>query len=174
MRCGSSSTDYLYNASMSRFTDRLVPSLLLILFLLATVFAKAADRKRLAPDGTFIATTGRIMMIDLKNKTLRVRASDDQFTQRFLQAKQGDTSPVITFPGGATIRFPQRTGKHPSPAGSTTPNLNQYMVVITGKTVIQDGAEPMRLEDFTVGETISIHGWYAGNTLTASRIAKWS
>ncbi len=174
MRCGSSSTDYLYNASMSRFTDRLVPSLLLILFLLATVFAKAADRQRLAPYGTFIATTGRIMMIDLKNKTLRVRASDDQFTQNFLLAKQSDTSPVITFPGGATIRFPQRTGRHPSPAGSTTPNLNQYMVVITGKTVIQDGAEPMRLEDFTIGETISIHGWYAGNTLTASRIAKWS
>ena len=159
---------------MSRLTDRLVPSLLLILFLLATVFAKAADRKRLAPDGTFIATTGRIMMIDLKNKTLRVRASDDQFTQNFMLAKQGDTSPAITFPGGATIRFPQRTGRHPSPAGSTTPNLNQYMVVITGKTVFQDGAEPMRLEDFTVGETISIHGWYAGNTLTASRIAKWS
>ena len=174
MRCGSSSTDYLYNASMSRFTDRLVPSLLLILFLLATVFAKAADRQRLAPDGTFIATTGRIMMIDLKNKTLRVRASDDQLTQNFLLAKQSDTSPVITFPGGATIRFPQRTGRHPSPAGSTTPNLNQYMVVITGKTVIQDGAEPMRLEDFTIGETISIHGWYAGNTLTASRMAKWS
>jgi len=159
---------------MSRFTDRLVPSLLLILFLLATVFAKAADRQRLAPYGTFIATTGRIMMIDLKNKTLGVRASDDQLTQNFLLAKQGDTSPVITFPGGATIRFPQRTGRHPSPAGSTTPNLNQYMVVITSKTVIQDGAEPMRLEDFTIGETISIHGWYAGNTLTASRIAKWS
>ena len=174
MRCGSSLTDYLYNASMSRITHRLVSWLMLVLFPLAAVFAKAADRQRLAPNGTFIATTGRIMMIDLKNKTLRVRASDDQFTQRFLQAKQGDTSPVITFPGGATIRFPQRTGKHPSPAGSTTPNLNQYMVVITGKTVFQDGAEPMRLEDFTVGETISIHGWYAGNTLTASRIAKWS
>jgi hypothetical protein len=174
VRCGSSLTDYLYNASMSRLTDRLVSSLLLILFLLSTVFAKAADRQRLAPDGTFIATTGRIMMIDLKNKTLRVRASDDQFTQRFLLAKQGDTSTVITFPRGATIRFPQRTGRHPSPAGSTTPNLNQYMVVITSKTVIQDGAEPMRLEDFTIGETISIHGWYAGNTLTASRIAKWS
>ena len=174
MRCGSSLTDCLYNASMSGFTDRLVSSLLLVLFLLAAVFAKAADRQRLAPDGTFIATTGRIMMIDLKNKTLRVRASDDQFTQRFLLAKQGDTSTVITFPRGATIRFPQRTGRHPSAAGSTAPNLNQYMVVITGKTVIQDGAEPMRLEDFTIGETISIHGWYAGNTLTASRIAKWS
>src|SRR5262245_17597881 len=104
---------------MSRFTDRLVPSLLLILFLLATVFAKAADRQRFAPDGTFIATTGRIMMIDLKNKTLRVRAADDQFTQNLLLAKQ-DTSPVITFPSGAAIRFPQRTGRRPSPAGSTT------------------------------------------------------
>ena len=159
---------------MSRFTDRLVSSLLLVLFLLAAMFARAADRHRFAPEGTFIATTGRIMMIDLKNKTLRVRASDDQFTQRFLMAKQGDRSRVITFPGGATIRFPQRTGKHPSPASSTTPNLNQYVVVITSKTVIQDGVEPMRLEDFTIGETISIHGWYAGNTLTASRIAKWS
>ena len=174
MRCGSSLRACLYNACMSRFTDRLVSSLLLVLFLLAAMFARAADRHRFAPEGTFIATTGRIMMIDLKNKTLRVRASDDQLTQNFLLAKQSDTSPVITFPGGATIRFPQRTGRHPSPAGSTTPNLNQYMVVITGKTVIQDGAEPMRLEDFTIGETISIHGWYAGNTLTASRIAKWS
>src|SRR3989442_11406801 len=81
---------------MSRFADRLASSLVLVLFLFAAVFAKAADRYRLAPDGTFIATTGRIMMIDLKNKTLRVRASDDQFTQSFLQAKQSDTSPVIT------------------------------------------------------------------------------
>ena len=174
MRCGSSLRACLYNACMSRLTDRLVSSLLLGLFLLAAIFAGAADRQRLAPDGAFIATTGRIMMIDLKNKTLRVRASDDQFTQRFLLAKQGDTSPVITFPGGATMRLPQRTGKHPFPGSSTTPNLNQYVVVITSKTVIQDGAEPMRLEDFSIGETISIHGRYAGNTLIASRIAKWS
>src|SRR5881628_1443760 len=144
---------------MSRFTDRLVPSLLLILFLLATVFAKAADRQRLAPYGTFIATTGRIMMIDLKNKTLRVRASDDQFTQNFLQAKQRDSSLIITLPGGATIGFPQRTAKHPSGASSTTPNVNEYTVVITRKTVIQDGAESRSLESFAVGETISVHGW---------------
>ena len=158
---------------MSRFIYRLGSSLMLVLFLLGGVFAKAADRHRLASDGTFIATTGRIVMIDLKNKTLRVRASDDQRTQNFLEAKQRDSSLVITFPGGATINFPQRTAKHPSGASSTTPSPNQYTVVITSKTVIQDGAERLELEDFTIGETISIHGWYAGNTVTASRIAKW-
>src|SRR5881628_3891501 len=67
---------------MSRFTDRLVSSLLLVLFLLAAMFARAADRHRFAPEGTFIATTGRIMMIDLKNKTLRVRASDNHVPGR--------------------------------------------------------------------------------------------
>src|SRR5436309_15960523 len=116
---------------MKRFRDRSGLSLMLVLFLLSGVFAKAADRHRLVPDGMFIATTGRIMMIDLKNKTLRVRASDDQFTQNFMLAKQGDTSPVITFPLGATIRFPQRTGRHPSPAGSTTPTLHQSLIVMT-------------------------------------------
>ena len=147
---------------------------MLVLFLLSGVFAKAADRHRLVPDGMFIATTGRIMMIDLKNRTLRVRGSDDQFIEKFLLAKQRDSSLVITFPGGATISFPQRPAKHPSGANSTTPNPNEYTVVITSKTVIQDGAENVHLEDFTVGESISIHGWYTGNTLTASRIAKWS
>jgi hypothetical protein len=146
---------------------------MLVLFLFAAVFAKAADPHRLAPDGTFIATTGRIVMIDLKNKTLRVRASDDQFAQNFLESKQRDSSLVITLPGGRTISVPQRTAKHPSEI-STTPNANEYAVVITRKTVLQDGAESLTLEDFTVGETISIHGWYTGNTLTASRIAKWS
>jgi len=147
---------------------------MLVLFLLSGVFAKAADRHRLVPDGMFIATTGRIMMIDLKNRTLRVRGSDDQFIEKFLLAKQRDSSLVITFPVGTTVSFPQRTTKHPSGASSTTPNPNEYTVVITGKTVLQDGAENLRLEDFTVGETISIHGWCAGNTLTAARIAKWS
>src|SRR2546426_6993132 len=104
---------------MSRFADRLASSLVLVLFLFAAVFARAADRHRLAPDGTFIATTGRIMMIDLKNKTLRVRGSDDQFIENFLQAKQRDSSLVITFPGGATISFPQRTAKHAYGASST-------------------------------------------------------
>jgi len=159
---------------MSRFAERLASLLMLVLFLFTAVFVKAADRHRLASDGTFIATTGRIMMIDLKNKTLRVRASDDQFTQNFLQAKQRDSSLIITLPGGATIGFPQRTAKHPSGASSTTPNVNEYTVVITRKTVIQDGAESRSLESFAVGETISVHGWYTGNTLTASRIAKWS
>ncbi len=159
---------------MSRFREYSAASLMLVLFLFAGVCARAADPHRLAPDGTFIATTGRIMMIDLKNKTLRVRGSDDQFIQNFLQARQGDSPLVITFPGGATISFPQRNGKHPSGASSTTPNPNEYTVVITRKTVIQDGAESLHLEDFNVGETISIHGWYAGSVLTASRIAKWS
>ena len=118
---------------------------MLVLFLLGGVFAKAADRHRLASDGTFIATTGRIVMIDLKNKTLRVRASDDQRTQNFLEAKQRDSLLVITFPGGATINFPQRTAKHPSGASSTTPSPNQYTVVITSKTVIQDGAEGLEI-----------------------------
>src|SRR5437867_2887370 len=159
---------------MKRFRDRSGLSLMLVLFLLSGVFAKAADRHRLVPDGMFIATTGRIMMIDLKNRTLRVRGSDDQFIEKFLLAKQRDSSLVITFPGGTTVSFPQRTTRHPSGASSTTPNPNEYTVVITGKTVLQDGAENLRLEDFTVGETISIHGWCAGNTLTAARIAEWS
>ena len=79
----------------------------------------------------------------------------------------------VTLPGGITIALPGR-GKSPSkPPQETVNTLEEYTVVVTRDTVIQDGADSIRLEDFKTGETISIHGALNGTVLTASRIAKW-
>src|SRR5712692_3986579 len=143
--------------------------LMLIVLLSAAMFAMAADGNRPPPEGMFIVTTGRIAMIDAKNRTFKVRGSDGQAIRDFSPAKH-ITSPIIALPGGFSIHFPGRIEKNPAKTSSTAPNLDEYKVVITDKTLFQDGAESIRLEDFTVGETISIHGVLAGNTLTASRI----
>jgi hypothetical protein len=147
--------------------------LMVIVLLSAAMFAAAADGNRPASDSMFIATTGRIAMIDAKNRTFKVRGSDRQAIRDLLPAKH-NTSPVISLPGGFSIHFPGRIEKNPARTSSSAHNLDEYTVVITDKTLFQDGAESIRLEDFTLGETISIHGVLAGNTLTASRIAKWS
>jgi hypothetical protein len=77
----------------------------------------------------------------------------------------------VTLPGGITIALPGH--KTPAKSASETNNLDDYTVVVTGETVIQDGSESIRLEDFKTGETISIHGVLSGSTVTATRIAKW-
>ncbi len=139
----------------------------------ASTLAAAADQDRVAGDGMFIATTGRIVMIDLKNRTLRVRGSGNEGVPMFVKTKSGPSS-MITLPGGLTIHIPRRVDRIPpkTTAGALPPN--EYTVIVTSKTLIQDGAESVRLEDFREGETISIHGVFKGNTLTASKIAKWS
>ena len=123
-----------------------------------------------------IATTGRIVTIDLQNKTFRVRGSDGQAISNLIDLRPKGTvpAPIITFPGGVSIHFPGRLAKSPAKTNATTPNLDEYTVVTTPKTLFQDGGDSIRLEDFMPGETISIHGVLSGNTLTASRIAKWS
>ena len=123
-----------------------------------------------------IATTGCIVTIDLQNKTFKVRGSDAQAISNLVDVRPKRTvsAPIISFPGGVSIHFPGRAAKNPAGRNGTTPNLDEYTVVITGKTLFQDGADAIRLEDFRLGETISIHGVLSGNTLTASRIAKWS
>ena len=122
----------------------------------------------------FIATTGRIVTIDLKNKMLRVRGSDSEPARNFAHLRPHVSRPVITLPGGLRIHIPVRAERTSSKTTANTPNLDKYTVVITSKTLIQDGGESIRLEDFKQGETISVHGVLTSNTLTASRISKWS
>jgi len=147
---------------------------ILAIFSFATLLAAAADQDRLTGDGMFIATTGRIVLIDLKTKTLKVRGSDNQSTPLFARTKTQTPSPLISLPGGFTIHIPHRIERIPSKTAGSQLHPDEYTVVVTSKTVIQDGADCIRLQDFTQGETISIHGVFNGNTLTASKIAKWS
>ena len=125
-----------------------------------------------------MVTTGRIVKIDLKNRTLKVRGSDAQQVRNLPDLKQSLRPKIgVTFPGGFTIALPSIiTGKNapskPAPSNEQN-NLDEYTVVVTRDTVIEDGSDSIRLEDFKTGETISIHGSLIGTTLTASRIAKW-
>jgi hypothetical protein len=149
---------------------------MLTVSLFTAILVRAADQDRPAGDGMFIATTGRIVTIDLQTKMLRVRGSDSEPARNFIRPKRRFSSPVITLPGRLGIHIPVRVERNPNPSKTAAgvPNLDKYTVVITSKTLIQDGAEDIRLEDFAAGETISIHGILKGNTLTASRISKWS
>ena len=146
--------------------------------LLMAVSAGATDSNRLNPEAVTIATTGRILKIDLKNKILKVRGSDGQQIRNLADMKQSLRPRIgVTLPGGFTIALPSIiTGKNPpsKPASNQQNNLDEYTVVVTRDTVIEDGSDSIRLEDFKSGETISIHGSLTGTTLTASRIAKWS
>src|SRR5207253_10634325 len=116
--------------------------------------------------------------IEFKNRILKVRGSDGQQFRNLPDMKQNLKPKVgFTLPGGITIALPSiLTGRNPSskPVSNEQNNLDEYTVVVTKDTVIQDGGDSIRLEDFKTGETISIHGVLSGTTLTASRIAKWS
>jgi hypothetical protein len=143
--------------------------------------AGATDRFASDPEHVSIATTGRILKIDLKNRTLRVRGADGQSltvrnssSQSLSQTLRGVRQRIgVTLPGGITISLPGRGPKGPSKPAEDGPNLEEYTVVVTEDTVIQDGSDNIRLEDFRTGETISIHGVVNGNIVRASRIAKW-
>jgi hypothetical protein len=70
--------------------------------------------------------------------------------------------------------LPGTSGRPPQPnPPSDGETRDDYTVVTTCDTVFQDGADPIRFEDFKIGETISIHGVRKDTTLTASRLAKW-
>jgi hypothetical protein len=147
----------------------------IVVLLIVAISANGADRFARDPEQISLATTGRIIRLDLKNRTLKVRGSDNQSLRNISQMMQSLKQRIgFTLPGGIAIGLPGRNGKSSAkPAGEATNNLEEYTVVITGETVIQDGGETIRLQDFKVGETISIHGVLMGDTLTASRIAKW-
>jgi len=149
---------------------------------LAAISANGADRFARQSEGTQISTTGRIVKIDFKNKTIRMRGSDGQtmsvrnVSQNISQWMQGVKQKVgVTLPGGITIALPGRNTKNPTKqTDEPANNLEEYTVVVTKDTVFQDGSDPLRLEDFRAGETVSIRGVLNGSTLTASRIAKWN
>ena len=150
------------------------------ILLLVTASAYATDRLNQDPRQTPIATTGRIMRMDLKSRTLKVRGAENQPARSVPEFKAslwqriGVKMPNVRMPGRLTINLPGRTPKVPAAKpGSEMFNPNEFLVVTTDNTVFQDGIDPLRLEDFHAGETISIHGVLSGTTLQASRIAKW-
>jgi hypothetical protein len=150
---------------------------------LVTASAFATDRFSRDPEQMSIATTGRIVKIDAKNKTMKVRGSEGPTTRNAaptelresLWQRIGVKMPNMRMPGGISISLPGRTTKVPTakPTPDGTTNLTEYTVVTNSDTVFQDGIDSLRFEDFKSGETISIHGSLSGSTLTASRVAKW-
>ena len=154
--------------------------LCIAIILAGALTASAADRFARDPEHISIATTGRIIKIDQKNKTLRVRGSDGQMasfkavSSNISQMMQGIKQKIgVTLPGGITIALPGRNKTTSKPAQDTANNLEEYTVVTTNDTAFEDGSDSIRFEDFKNGEIVSIHGVLSGNTVTASRIAKW-
>ena len=154
---------------------RLLSIAVLVLF---AASAFATDRFNISPEEMALATTGRIIRIDLKSGTLRVRGAESQAPKNVPEIKEslwqriGVKMPSVRMPGLIAIALPGRTSKISSKPSDTI-NLNEFLVVTTDDTLFQDGSDPLQLEDFHVGETISIHGVLNGTTLKASRIAKW-
>jgi hypothetical protein len=140
--------------------------------------AFATDTFNNLPEQMAVATTGRITRIDLKSGTLRVRGAEGQSPKSIPEIKEslwqriGVKMPSVRMPCLIAIALPGHTSKISSkPTDTISPN--EFLVVTTDDTLFQDGSDPLQLEDFHVGETISIHGVLNGTTLKASRIAKW-
>src|SRR4029077_18958033 len=118
--------------------------MVLAISLLTAVAVSAADQDRITGQGMFIATTGRIVTIDLQNRMLRVRGSDSEPARHLVHTKRHFSTPVITLPGGLSIHIPLRVDRNPaSKTSAGVLNLDKYTVVITSKTLIQDGADPI-------------------------------
>jgi hypothetical protein len=139
--------------------------------LLAAISVFATDRFSSAREVS-IATTGRIVRINAKSRSMTVRSSEAP-SERDLSLETtswqwiGPNLPEITLRGGIAINLPRLANK---PSGNRT---IEYTVVTTSETTFQDGATSIQLEDFKTGETVSIHGVLNGTVLTASRLAKW-
>jgi hypothetical protein len=149
------------------------------LVLIAAMPAFATDRFNRDPEQLSIATTGRIIKIDSKARTMKIRASDGPAVRNVPELREslwqriGVRMPRV--PGGITISLPGRGNRQTQSKASpdVASNINEYTVLTRNDTAFQDGADSIRFEDFKSGETISIHGVLNGATLTASRIAKW-
>src|SRR5262249_25963214 len=123
-------------------------SIAAVLFFTASV--NAADRFSPDPEQISIATTGRIVKLDLKNRTLRVRGGDAQAVAASQPVQNSSLWQRLglSFPKGIRIDLPGLNGKRPSkPTSNAENNLDDYTVIVTDDTVIQDGADPIRLED---------------------------
>src|SRR5260370_7633340 len=86
---------------------------MLTVSLFTAILATAADGDRPAGDGVFIATTGRIVTIDLQTKMLRVRASDSEPPPNFDRTKPLFPSPALTFPSPPLTPIPPHYPTHP-------------------------------------------------------------
>src|SRR5262249_7124572 len=141
--------------------NRILPIAVVVL-LAASAFA--TDRFNRDPEQISIATTGRILKIDAKNRTLKVRGSDGAAPRSVPEVREslwqriGVKMPGVKVPGGITILLPGRTTKSSTgkPASDVN-NYSEYTVVTTNDTVFQDGIDSIRFEDFKTGETVSIH-----------------
>ena len=142
-------------------------SIAMVMLFAASAFA--VDRFNQDPELKSIVTTARILRIDLKTRTLKVRGAEPQaprltpeIIRESLWQRIGGRVPSVRMPGIMVIlqRNPSR-------------NAFDFSVLTNDDTVFQDGIDPLRLEDFRAGETISIHGILSGSTVRASRIAKW-
>src|SRR4051794_885061 len=121
--------------------------LCIAMVLLAAIPATATDRFARDPEKISISTTGRILKIDVKSKTFKIRGSDSQtlsirtVSQNISQMMQGLKQRVaVTLPGGITIALPGRGKTSASkPADPDINDLEEYTVVITKDTVFEDG-----------------------------------
>jgi hypothetical protein len=133
------------------------------------------------PEQIFIATTGRIIMINATARTILVRGSDDPPVVSNSPATQESSKRcnvvrmLRIMLGGVGAGLPEITVKMPQSKSSSdlANSLDEYTVVTTDETEFKNGGESIRFDDFKSGETISIHGVLKGKTLTASRLAKW-
>jgi hypothetical protein len=148
------------------------------LFILVALYASAAYGDGEKSERIQIATTAFITRIDLKNNLFKVRSSTRLAQPNVRiptrQERNRGWSAVI-LPTGVTIRLPVSADKEPvnKNAEDVLNSGTEYIVTLTEATVLSDGYQPIKLENFEIGERISIHGTFNGTNLTATRISKW-
>src|SRR5215471_2964702 len=119
-------------------------------FVLFAASAFATDRFNISPEQMAIATTGRIIRIDMKSGTLKVRAAESQVPKNVAEIKEslwqriGVKMPSVRMPCLIAIALPGHTSKISSKPPDTI-NPNEFLVVTTDDTVFQDGSDPLQL-----------------------------
>ena len=157
-------------------TKRILPIVALFLLVALSTSAAYADGKK--SDRIPIATTAFITRIDFKNNLFKVRSSTKTAEPKAgIPARQERNRGwgVVILPTGVTIRLPLNADREP--ANKTAEDVlnsgSEYTVTLTEATVLTDGYQPIKLQNFEIGERISIHGTFNGTNLAATRISKW-
>src|SRR5690349_15694873 len=113
---------------------RLLSIAVLMLF---AASAFATNRFNQSPEQMALATTGRILRVDLKSGTLKVRGAESQPSRNVPEIKEslwqriGVKMPNVRMPGRIAIALPGRNSKISSKAASETINPNEFLVITT-------------------------------------------
>src|SRR5262245_16897594 len=119
--------------------------------LLLAMSAFATDRFNQDPQQLSVATTARIIKIDAKARTMKVRGAEGSAPKTAPEFKEslwqriGVKMPSVKVPS-ISIALPGKANRTPQIKPDVVANPNEYMILTTNDTAFQDGPDALRFE----------------------------